>query len=278
MIRIDCDTARENIDAYAIGALDADEAPALEAHLASCAECARLADDAREGAGTFALSVPIVPASSALKARVMASAAVLTPPLTPRRLRPSARWWPLAAAALFVVSAGALAWGAMMQRQANDLRGQRTAARADATRTAAQLASTQQQQTALASWQDGMLLISSQADVERSDLNGTALAPSARGTYVWSAKEAMGALLATNLPPLPDGRTYRFWFVYDSGKWEDAGVAPLDASGHAQLIVRRSDSGSADDGKLRGFALTVEPAGSGSARTGAMVLQSNWVN
>jgi hypothetical protein len=276
MIRIDCDTARENIDAHAIGALDADETPALEAHLAGCPECARLAEEARAGAGALALSVPLVPANSALKARVMASAAVLTPP-APRRLRPNVRWWPLAAAALFVVSAGAVTWGAITQRQVNDLRGQTASTRADATRVAGQLAAQQQQQQALASWQDGMLLISTQADAERSDLNGTALAPSARGTYMWSAKEEMGALLATGLPQLPEGRTYRFWFVYDT-RWEDAGVATLDASGHAQLIVRRDEAGEGNEGKLLGFALTVEPSGTGGVRTGAMVLQSSTLN
>ena len=277
MIRIDCEAARESMDAYAIGALDADETPAFEEHIAACAGCARELRDVSAGSTAVGLSVPLVPASSALKARVMASAAVLTPP-APRRLRANVRWWPLAAAALFVVSAGAVTWGVVMQRQVNDLRGQRVTARADATRLAQQLATTQQQQQELSSWQDGMLLISSQADVERSDLSGTALAPSARGSYVWSAKEAMGALLATGLPQLPEGQAYRFWFVYDTGRWEDAGTVALDASGHAQLIVRRSEAGEADDGKLSGFALTIEPMGSGGDRTGAMVLQSSWIN
>jgi len=276
MNRIDCETARDNIDAYAIGALDADEAPALEQHVASCGECARLLAEAREGSAAVALTVPVVAATSALKARVMASAAVLASP-APRRLRPAVRPWPLAAAAAVVLASGALAWGALMQRRADDLRGQVARANASATRTAEQLAAVQQQQQALASWQDGMLLITTQADVERSDLAGTALAPSARGTYVWSAKEAMGALLATGLPPLPAGRTYRFWFVY-AGAWEDAGVANVDATGHAQLIVRRSESGDVDPGAFRGFAVTIEPSTSTGGRTGAMVLQSAGLN
>jgi endonuclease/exonuclease/phosphatase (EEP) superfamily protein YafD len=199
----------------------------------------------------------------------------LTPP-APRRLRPVVRAWPLAAAAAVVLAVGGLGWGVLMQRQVDDLRGQAANARAGATRTAQQLAAAQQEQQQLASWQEGMLLISTQADVERSDLAGTALAPSAAGTYVWSAHQAMGALLATGLPALPEGRAYRFWFIYE-GTWEDAGTAHVDADGHAQLIVHR-DELNEGAGKLRGFAVTIEPSSSTGERTGAMVLQSTNLN
>ncbi|MHB8516314.1 MAG: zf-HC2 domain-containing protein, partial [Dehalococcoidia bacterium] len=50
MMRIDCALARDDVDAYVVGALDADELPAFEAHLAACADCARLVEQARGGA------------------------------------------------------------------------------------------------------------------------------------------------------------------------------------------------------------------------------------
>ncbi|MGH7635425.1 MAG: zf-HC2 domain-containing protein, partial [Gemmatimonadaceae bacterium] len=77
MSRIDCEAARDDIDAFVIGALDADERTPFEEHVASCADCARLVEQARGGGDAVALTVPLVPASGALKARVLASAAVL---------------------------------------------------------------------------------------------------------------------------------------------------------------------------------------------------------
>jgi anti-sigma factor RsiW len=50
VIHYDCEAVRDDIDAWALGALDAEEARALEAHLASCDECRALADTAVESA------------------------------------------------------------------------------------------------------------------------------------------------------------------------------------------------------------------------------------
>ncbi|MHB8514796.1 MAG: anti-sigma factor domain-containing protein, partial [Dehalococcoidia bacterium] len=267
-----CALARDDVDAYVVGALDADELPAFEAHLAACADCARLVEQARDGAAALALAVPLVPASASLKARVMASAAVLSSSAPgPRALR---RWWPAAAAALLILSAGALTWGVLMQRQAGELRQRNRAVAADATRGAGQLAAIRRQQATDLAWQDGMLLIASRADVRRTDLAGTAVAPDAHGSYVWSAAEAMGAFLGIGLPLLPAGKTYQLWFVY-AGKWESAGTATPAADGRATLIVRRTEHDGPDPGPLRGFAVTIEPAGGAPDRTGATVLQSS---
>ena len=46
MIANDCAAVREDIDAWALGALDAEETRALEAHLETCAGCRALADAA----------------------------------------------------------------------------------------------------------------------------------------------------------------------------------------------------------------------------------------
>ena len=192
---IDCDAARENIDAFALGALDADEAPELEEHLRTCIACARELRGARETAASLSLTAPMVPAAAALKARVMASAAVLSPG---QRRRPSWNYWAVAAAALAVLAAGGITWGAIMQRHANDVSGQNAVARAEATQSSQQLAS-------LVSWQRGMLEVSSQADLRTTPMTGTILAPSADGQYFWSATKQEGAFFATGMPPLPAG-------------------------------------------------------------------------
>ena len=55
-MRMDCESAREQIDAYALGALDSDESRALESHLATCAECTRILDQARETAASIGIT------------------------------------------------------------------------------------------------------------------------------------------------------------------------------------------------------------------------------
>ena len=258
---IDCETARENIDALALGALDADEAPALEQHLQTCIACARELRAARETAASLALSAPAMPAAAALKARVMASAAVLS--TRPRR-RPSWNYWAVAAAALAVLAAGGVTWGALMQRHASDLSGQTARAEAQATQSSQQLAS-------LVSWQRGMLEVSSQADLRTTPMNGTVLAPSASGQYFWSTTKQEGAFFATGMPPLPAGKAYTFWFIY-AGKWENAGTATVTGD-QARLIVHL-DENEDGGGAPKGFAVTIEPASGAPTRSGAMVLQS----
>ena len=60
-------TYQENLTAYALGALDAVEASALEAHLRTCETCpAELADYERVGSGLLA-ALPARPPRSAVK-------------------------------------------------------------------------------------------------------------------------------------------------------------------------------------------------------------------
>ena len=94
-MRLDCEEAREHIEAYALGALDADETRPFEEHIASCAECTALLDAAENDASALGLAVPVVAAPSELKARTLAAASILSLPLRRR----AARWLPAAAAA-----------------------------------------------------------------------------------------------------------------------------------------------------------------------------------
>jgi anti-sigma factor RsiW len=277
----DCEAARDNIDAYAIGALDADEARALEAHLAGCDDCTALLEEAKEGAAALALSVPISSPNSALKARVMASAAVLGG--APAQPRPASRWWQAAAAVLALASAGVLTWGILMQRRVDDLESQNASVSAGATEEAGQLAQVRadlQQMTdfnaklaSTVSTQDAVVDVVSQPDVRRAPMAGTSAAPSASGRYLWSPSEDLGALVTSNLPALPEGKVYRMWVVY-AGKWVAGGDFTVDASGRGRLVVRPDDAGEPSGASPLWFCVTVEAAGSGPAKPGQMMLRS----
>jgi anti-sigma-K factor RskA len=69
------DQFRELIEAYALGALDANERTALEAHLASgCLECAKALEEARLVVTQLAYLAPPAEPSDMLRARVLQSA------------------------------------------------------------------------------------------------------------------------------------------------------------------------------------------------------------
>ncbi len=281
MIDPDCQAARENIDAYAIGALDAEEARALEAHVASCDACAALLDGARDDAAAIALSAPRAAPASALKARIMASAAVLAG--TPARRR-SPRWWQAAAAVLALASAGALTWGILMQRRVDDLEGLNAAVSDGATAEAADLANVRADlqrmtdfNTRLAStvsMQDAIVDVVSQPDVRRTGMAGTAAAPSASGRYLWSPSEDLGALVTTSLPALPQGKVYRMWIVYPGSTWLAGGDFTVDASGRGRLVVRGDEGAEPAGTEPLWFCVTVEPAGDAPSTRGDMVLRS----
>ncbi len=249
-MQMDCQAARDDIDAYAIGALDAEEALALEAHLRACDDCSALLDRALDAAASLALSAPLVAGGGALRARVLASAAVLSggPPSAPR-------WWGAAAAALIMLSAGAMAWSGYLQKRVNDL--ERANDRVQASAAA----------------QDELVDIALQPDVARVTMNGAGPAPSASGGYLWSPAREVGALVASGLPPLAEGQSYQMWIVYKD-RWVSGGTFTVDASGHGRLVVKPGDAGKPDSAPPLWFCVTVEPAGGSAKHTGAMVLRS----
>lgn len=274
---MDCDTVREHLDAWALGAVDADEPYALEAHIAGCAACAALADEASASAASIALAVPLVSASPSLKARVMASAAVMSD-LPARRAASASRRWFAAAAAAIVFGLGALAWGGYLQTQVTDLHDREARIRTDATAQSQQFATMRTElvqasasNVSLVSDHDAVLDIVSQGDVKRLPMTGTAAAPAANGRYIWSRAGRLGALVASNLPPLPEGRSYCMWIVYENA-WISGGLFDVDERGTGRLIVRDLGDGQ-DHGAFRGFAVTVEPSSGAKEHTGAMVLQ-----
>jgi anti-sigma factor RsiW len=279
-MRMDCEAACEHLDAYALGALDSEDARALEAHLASCGECSRLADATEQDAALLGLAVPLRAAPSVLKARTLASAAILA---EPRRFRRS-RWWSAAAAALVAVSLAVVGWGAYMQAQVHHLDGQNASIGAHATEASSELAAVRTQLAETASVQEGVgdtlqtqqavIDVMSQPDVRRTQLVGTQTAPSAGGRYLWSDAEQMGAFVGWSLPALPEGSVYRLWVIYEA-QWVRGPAFGIDDQGRGQAIVRRLDASSAQRGELRGFAVTVEPAlVPQTERSGAMVLTS----
>jgi hypothetical protein len=217
--------------------------------------------------------VPLRSASATLKSRVVASAAVLTDIGKPRR----SKLWNAAVAALLVVGVGATAWGVLTQVRMNDLEDRNAAISADATAQSEQFGETVAVQSHLSETvetQNAILEIVLEPDVQRTELLGTAIAPSASGRCVWSRAQASGALLVDGLPALPKDAVYAMWIVYEN-KWLDAGRFSVDTQGHGQLLMREwGRSGNDDWGAFEGFAVTVEPASGDAPERGDTVMAS----
>lgn len=159
--------------AYALGALDADERAALEAHLVWCAGCREEVRSFDRTVAALACSAPPLEPDVRIRRRIGDLAGRV--PLA-RRPMPAA-WW-LAAASLAVATAvGAYALGARD---------------AGATRS--------------------IVIVLAADDLVRVDLAGQPAAPRASARAFWSRSRGM-VFTAAHLPPLPAGRTYQLWIV-----------------------------------------------------------------
>lgn len=274
----------ENVDAWALGALDDSEARALEAHVAACDACAALADEARAGAAQLGFAVPLAPAPDALKARVLASAGVLREIPRPPAAAVTRRWSGAAvgaaAAAVAIVAVGAITWGAVMQRRFNNLQSENDGLAVAATSQTgalstmhAEITTASAQNASLASQSDAMLDVVSQPDAQRVSLTGTSAQPGASGRYVWSNTTRLGLLVARGLPQLQPGETYCLWLIYENA-WVSGGVFEVDGTGTGRLVVQDAES-DAGAGGFRGFAVTAEPAATaGQAHSGPTLLSA----
>jgi anti-sigma-K factor RskA len=277
---MNCEEARELLDAYSLGALERAEARQVGKHLAKCPDCRRLHQEAAEVSSLLALAAPLRRASSALRFRlrdqVVPRSALRWFPAPPRVS------WAAAAAALAVVALGALAWGGFLQTQVNDLKqdsdrfavlydelGRRSETVDVLQRALTEAAFRQEQLQGLLQEQDQAMRVVALGDQSRESLVGTQPASLARGQYLYSSEEGLGLLFVIHMPQLSEGYTYQLWLLSEGGSPVNGGTFQPEADGSARLLVRTKDL----DGTLTGMAITVEPTGGSQTPTGDIVLQ-----
>ncbi len=242
---------RDLLGAFALGAVDAEEAATVRAHLATCAECQTemaelwLAVDSLPGMiepmepapalrdriaaairTEVASPTPAAPTPSAAAAPKPVATIAPAPPVPEPIRKPASFWsratpWAAAAAILLLLSAGLLVWNLRLREQ-----------------------------------------IASAPVAETIALAPTDVAPEARGEVTYLPQEDLFILDVRNLPPLEPDQVYEVWLIGADGP-EPAGIFDQPTDQHA--IV-------ADRDRYDTLAITAEPGPLGTeAPTGEIV-------
>ncbi|HEX2697821.1 MAG TPA: anti-sigma factor [Anaerolineales bacterium] len=232
---------QENLAAYALGALDSDEAAALEAHLQTCDTCpAELATYQRVGVRLLSALPPQAPGRGLKRTleKRLANAAGPT--------RPQFKWsW--SQAAIF---------GALVILIATNLF------------SIAQLYSFKQEQAELSrefySEQTALAMLAypGTQSIAFNDSNVT-------GSLLVDKKRNLLAVFAWRLPPAPEGETYQMWLIDPQGDRTSGGfLVPEDDQPFVMAVITSPQP-------LTGFvglSVTLEPIGGSPKPTGQKVL------
>jgi anti-sigma-K factor RskA len=248
---------------YVLGVLTPDERAEFAAHLSECADCAAEVYSFAPVAVALAHAAPPVDPAVTLRERVVAR--VLQPVPKPRATAAAARsatgQWLFAAASLAAaVGFGTYAFHLRGRVGALEERLRDITLRADANER--QLAAVRQ----TVAEAQGFVVVLAASDLVRVDLAGQSPAPRASARAFWSRSSGL-IFTASNLPPLPGGRTYQLWIVTPNAP-VSAGLLKPGEKGDVHAVF----------GPPRGvvtlaaLAVTNEPEGGVPAPTGEKYL------
>jgi len=228
---------RENIPAYALGALDADDSVALATHLKTCALCRDELVAYQALSNGLLMAIPPQNPPASLRQRLKTK-------LPSARKASNGLWgWSFGQSALAIGFVALLLLNIFMILQMQSFQRQQA-------RLSNQL---QSEQTALAllSYPDTQtLLITSQ------NVTGTVLLEKDRNTAV---------IILWNLRPIADNQTYQLWLVAPNGDRTSAGLFRPEADQPFTAIPVLSKQ---DLSGFRGMGVTLEPSGGSSHPTG----------
>jgi anti-sigma-K factor RskA len=255
---------QEELASYAMQNLPVEESASIRAHLQTCAECRTELAIVSGDLALLGLAVEQQPLPEGARDRFLqkiGAASTVKPQAKPAEVTPidvQAKrrgfgfWMPWMTAAAMAIVAVSLA---VQNKALNDeLNGESNLVK----NLAAQASKAQQ-----------VLEVLTAPSAQRVTLTeGKASpAPSARATYL----QDRGALilLATNLKPLPEGKTYELWVIPANGTAPvPAGVFHPDSVGTATLVLPTLPSGIA----AKAFGVTIENAGGATSPTMPIIL------
>jgi anti-sigma-K factor RskA len=276
-----CDDIREDLEAYALGVLDAVSARRVEEHLRDCRDCEFIVSDYQFAVESLALAVPLYRAPVRVKDRLLGGIGAFPAPALSMMRR---RWWAVSAAAVLVAFAvGGLTWAIVLSSQVSKLRDDNAhlaeLTELDAEQRQALLAledrlnSARSEQLRLSTTLDEqatMLVVALDPDLVPTELGGTSLAPRASCNYVWSSKQGVGALTCKDLPTTAFSLGYELWAI-KGDKSVPVGTFLPRYDGTASLLVKFPTSA---EGPVTSLWVTLEELSAGrNAPSSQVVLQ-----
>ncbi len=219
---MDCEHVGELLDAYALGAAEADEAAALEEHVADCVRCWSSLNEAQRTAATIALSTAFQRAPQSLRNRILAETERGERLGASKLLQIVGNLWPVGAVIVTAGAAASLTFAFFLQAEVDDLHDEND-----------QLVAQVEDAGEILDEQRQLMAILAAPDVERVTLDATDHTTSAEAIYQWSSSAGTGALLCNNLPSVQEGQEYKVWFItedhsYPAGRFQTwAGIGQL---------------------------------------------------
>lgn len=243
-----CIPYRENLAAYALGALNADEIRALEIHLKDCQDCqSELAEYQSVTAGLLQ-SVPPQAPPSGLRRKLAAQ-------LPSQRTRTSSLFAGIfrqfSVGQVSIVSLVLVLLGVNIFSNV-------------------QIRNLQQQQAALTErFYSEQAAIAMLAYPETQTLNINADVQDLAGSMLVDRDKSIAVLVLWNLPQLDGGQTYQVWLIDADGKRTSGGLfTPVDAQGYTTATIQSQ----VPIGEFKGIGVTVEPSGGSAGPTGPRIL------
>lgn len=273
---VEQDLFRENTAAYVLGELRGAERTAFEAHLDGCEGCAAEVRAMAGVLGALPHGVPLVEPPGGLRQRVLdAAIAAREPshviPFAPKTGSAEPRQGTARGAAMagWLAAAASLAVAVGLGVHSMNLQGRLTLAEDRLVSVEAQLQDSQErlqvsQRETLST--RASLAVLSAPDARDLRLAGQAPAPGARARAFLSRSRGV-LFAATNLPSIPNDRTYQLWYL-TPGAPVSAGLLRPDADGSATVSFALPPS----TAEPTGLAVSIEPEGGVPAPTGAIYL------
>jgi anti-sigma-K factor RskA len=235
----------ENIPAYALGALDAKDAAALEAHLQTCAACHDELVTYRATSDKLLVSLPPQEPSAALRKQIQRRL-----PSAQRSARPRLNW-SLSRAAATIAIVLLLVLNVVSLSQVRALQDQQ-----------AQL---------MDQIQNGQmaLVMLSYPHTQSFPIQ----AENVTGSLLLDREYNNAVLILRGLPAIPENQTYQVWLIAPNGERTSAGFVRPQTD---IPFISQPVSSAQDLANFVGMGMTIEPAGGSDQPTGSQVFRINF--
>jgi anti-sigma-K factor RskA len=249
----------EDLDLYALGALDGEEKQAIEAHLSACPACTQQLAAARQRTALLGLSAPAVAPRPQVKADLMAKLKAEPRPVSAKsaasqqaQSQPKKIRWGLRFSFGFGLAAAALAFATFELAKSDLERGR-------------QIKQLQAEVAQDESSMQAMSQVTAAPDSAMIALLQQPGGPPGQAHVMYNARMGMG-VYAGQLAPAPAGKSYQLWLVTATGTKVSAGLVNVNQQA-ASVIMHLAPGLTA-----KAFAVTLEPEGGMPQPTGPMVL------